>query len=79
MNRKIVVERPEMHPVPVKAPWHQLGMDFIGPISPPSISGNKYILMISDYFSKFGWAKALPSKEAVNVVAAMREVFILIK
>jgi len=74
MNRKIVTERPELHPVAVKAPWFQLGMDFVGPISPPSQSGNRYILTISDYFTKFGWAKALPTKEAIHVVAALREV-----
>ena len=40
-----------------------------------SISGNSYILTVSDYFTRFGWAKALPTKEAVNVVQALREVF----
>ena len=74
MNKKIVVERPELHPVPVKSPWYQLGIDFIGPISPPSQSGNKYIITVSDYFTKFGWAKALPTKEAVPAVSALREV-----
>ena len=74
MNKKIETTRPELYPVPVKSPWHHLGMDFVGPISPVSRSGNRYILTISDYFTKFGWAKALPSKEAVNVVCALREV-----
>ena len=74
MNAKVVVERPEMHPVAVKCPWYQLGMDFIGPISPPAQSGNRYILTISDYFTKFAWAKAMPTKEASVVVAAVREV-----
>ena len=74
MNRKIVCERPELHPVPVKSPWFQLGIDFVGPVSPPSQSGNRYIMTVSDYFTKFGWAKALPTKEAVPVVAALREV-----
>ena len=74
MNRKIVCERPELHPVPVKSPWFQRGIDFVGPVSPPSPSGNGYIMMVSDYFTKFGWAKALPTKEAVPVVAALREV-----
>ena len=49
-------------------------MDFVGPISPSSSTGNRYILTISDYFTKFAWAKALPTKEAVPVVAALREV-----
>ena len=74
MNKKIERVRPELHPVPVKSPWFHVEMDFIGPISPPSSSGNRYILTISDYFTKFGWAKALPTKAAINVVSALREV-----
>ena len=76
MNKRMKLDRPELHPVPVKSPWHHLGMDFVGPISPPSVNGNRYILTISDYFTKFAWAKALPTKEAVNVVQALREVCI---
>lgn len=79
MNKRLNVERPELHPVPVKSPWHHLGMDFVGPISPPSTKGNRYILTISDYFTKFAWAKALPTKEAVNVVGALREVSLSIR
>ena len=48
---------PELHPIPVVAPWHHIGIDFIGPISPQSTKGNYYILTISDYFSK--WVEAL--------------------
>ena len=73
-NRKVERERPELCPVPVKSPWYHLGMDFVGPISPPSRSGNRYVLTVSDYFTKFAWAKALPTKEAVNVAQALREV-----
>ena len=36
-------------------------------------AGTRYILTISDYFTKFGWAKSLPTKEAVHVVAALRK------
>ena len=39
----------------------------MGPISPPSFSGNRYILTMSDYFSKWVEAVALPSKEAAGV------------
>ena len=73
-NKKLDQERPELHPIPIKAPWYHLGMDFIGPISPVSRSGNRYILTISDYFTRFGWAKALPTKEAKNVVQSLHEV-----
>ena len=74
MNKKIEKERPELNPIPVKSPWFHLGIDFIGPISPPSSAGNRYILTVSDYFTKFAWAHALPTKEAVGVVAALRQV-----
>ena len=74
MNPKMERERPELHPIPIRSPWYHSGMDFIGPISPPSEKGNRYILTISDYFTKYAWAKALLTKEAVGVVAAMREV-----
>ena len=30
----------EIHPVPVKAPWYHLGIDFVGPVAPTSPSGN---------------------------------------
>ena len=67
MNKKVNTARPELHPVPVKSPWFHLGIDFIGPYSPPSSNGNKYVLTVCDYFTKFVWAKPLPSKEAKNV------------
>ena len=63
-----------LYPVPVKALWYHLGMDFIGPLSTPSRNGNRFILTISDYFTKFALAKAFPAKEATNVVAALKEV-----
>lgn len=76
MNKKIDRIRPELHPIPVKSPWYHLGMDFVGPISPVSSLGNRFILTVTDYFTKFGWAKALPTKEAINVIHALREVSI---
>ncbi|KAL5600813.1 hypothetical protein FOVSG1_006843 [Fusarium oxysporum f. sp. vasinfectum] len=29
-------------------PWNMVGMDFLGPISPPSAEGHQYILLCSD-------------------------------
>ena len=71
MNKKIEKGRPELNPIPVKSPWYHLGIDFVGPISPPASEGNRYM---SDYFTKFSWAHALPTKEASGVVAALRQV-----
>ncbi len=77
MNPKIVSERPQLHPIPIKSPWYHLGMDFVGPISPMSVSGNRYIFTISDYFTKFAWAKAVPTKEAIGVIEVLKEVRII--
>ena len=70
-NRKWMTDGPELHPVPVKSPWHHIGIDFIGPINPVSTKGNKYILTISDYFTKFVNAIPLPDKSAVGVSQAL--------
>ena len=59
MNKKNETGRPELHPIPIQSLWYHLGMDFVGPTSPPSLTGNHYILTLSDYFTWFGWAKAL--------------------
>ena len=58
MNKKIEKGRPELNPIPVKSPWYHLGIDFVGPISPPSSEGNRYILTVSDYYP----ARACASK-----------------
>ena len=76
MNKKNETGRPELFPIPIKSPWYHLGMDFVGPITPPSSAGDRYILTISDYFTRFGWAKEFPTKEAKEVVAALKEVSI---
>ena len=62
---------PELHPVPVESPWHHIGIDFIGPINPVSTKGNKYILTIRDYFTKFVHAIPLPDKSADGVSQAL--------
>ena len=36
-------------------------MDIIGPISPPSAKGHRFILAITKYFSK--WSEAIPLRE----------------
>lgn len=71
---KIVTARPELHPVPVHGPWHHIGIDFVGPISPVSQAGNRYILTISDYFTKWVSAFPLPTKEAHGVAGALMKV-----
>ena len=56
------------------SPWYHIGIDFVGPISPPSPSGSKYILTISDYFTKFVEAFPMESKHAEGVAATLFKV-----
>ena len=54
--------------------WYHIGIDFVGPISLPSSSGSRYILTISDYFTKFVEAFAMESKHAEGVAATLFKV-----
>ena len=44
MNQKLTTGVPELHPIEVKSPWHMIGIDFVGPLAPPSHDGHRYIL-----------------------------------
>ena len=48
-------------------------MDLIGPLPETSL-GNKYIITLTDYFSKWAEATALPDKTAVSVAKFMYSV-----
>ena len=71
MNSKLTTATPELHPVPVQSPWFHLGMDFIGPISPVSSKGNRFI---SGYFTKWVETVPLPTKESSGVDQALMRV-----
>ena len=64
---KISSTTPELQPIPVKSPWYHIGIDFVGPITPLSHNGNRYILTLSDYFTKWVEAVALPLKWLLNL------------
>nr|GEX67808.1 reverse transcriptase domain-containing protein [Tanacetum cinerariifolium] len=49
------------------------GIDFMGPF--PSSKGNKYILVVVDYLSKWIEAKALPTNNARVVVKILKSLF----
>ena len=65
-------DRPELHPIPVHSPWHHVGIDFVGPVSPASVCGNQYMLTLSDYFTKWVEAVLLPNKEPPEVAMALQ-------
>ena len=49
-----------------------MGIDFVGPITPSS--GNRFILTLSDYYTKWVDAVPLPSKHATGVAASLLKV-----
>ena len=72
MNGKLSLE---LHPIPVKAPWHHLGVDFVGPICPASHSEKRYIILtISDYCTKWVEAIATSDKSAAEATLALYKV-----
>ena len=65
----------ELHPIPVKDEvWHTIGVDLIGPL-PETPRGNKYILTISCFFSKWPEATALPDKIATGITEFLFKCF----
>ena len=52
--------------VVIEEPFHQWGIDFIGPLSLSSSARHIYILIETDYFTK--WVEAIPTKKANSQV-----------
>ncbi|KAL5517510.1 hypothetical protein EMCRGX_G003065 [Ephydatia muelleri] len=75
MNRKLTTGVPQLYPISVYAPWYMIGIDFIGPVSPEAEDGSKYILTVSDYFTK--WVEAIPTidNKAVTVATVLFKIF----
>ena len=70
---------PELHPVSVVSPWHQLGIEFIGPLTPATTHCSRYVLTISDYFTKNVQAFAMESKHAPGVANALFKVCVILR
>ena len=75
VNRKLETIAPALNPVPVKSPWYNLGVDFVGPIAYKSPTGNRYILTVIDYFTKWAEAIATPDKSAFQVADNLFKIF----
>ncbi|KAL5502338.1 hypothetical protein EMCRGX_G009091 [Ephydatia muelleri] len=67
INPKLKKGHAPLHPIPVKDEvWHQIGIDFIGPLA-ITPRGNKYIMTVTDYYSKWAEATPLQDKSAPSV------------
>nr|KAG5690554.1 hypothetical protein BaRGS_014687 [Batillaria attramentaria] len=62
-----------LHPIPVpKKKWSLVGMGIIGPLQVTD-RGNQYIVALTDHFTKFPVAKAIPCKSSEEVARFMYE------
>ena len=56
-------------------PFHRVAVDLIGPITPVSDNGNRNILTIVDFATKYPEAVALPRIETKRVAEDLLDVF----
>ena len=60
--------------LPTSKPFQAVSMDFLGPL-PVTDSGNKYILVIIDLFTRFCVLKCVSSKHSETVIECLRDTF----
>lgn len=68
--------RAQMVPMPlVQKPFQRIAMDLVGPL-PRSKNGNRFILTICDYATRYPEAIPLPSTETPRIVKELLKIFI---
>ena len=53
-----------LHPIINPCPFRGWGLDFIGQTNPPSSKGHRFVLVSTDYFTK--WTEAVPLKNMTH-------------
>ena len=59
----------------IDIPFRRVAVDIVGPLVPITDKGNRYILTLVDYATRYPEAVALPSIETERVAEALVEVF----
>ncbi|KAL8568228.1 hypothetical protein ACOMHN_027751 [Nucella lapillus] len=59
----------------IDTPFRRVGVDLVGPIVPASESGNRYVLTVVDYATRYPEAVPLKSIEAERVAEALFEIW----
>ncbi|GFX44640.1 transposon Tf2-6 polyprotein [Trichonephila clavipes] len=78
-RRKSVPQRPPGRLVPIPpaiAPFHRIGIDLLG-IFPKSAHGNKWIIVYTDYSTRYAITKALPTAEVDEIAKFLLEEIVL--
>jgi Integrase zinc binding domain/Integrase core domain len=61
-----------LQPIPVGEPFSKMGIDIVGPL-PLTDNGNKYIVVATDYMTKWPEARAIPQATAKQVASFIFE------
>ena len=64
----------QLQQFPAGGPMERVGVDVLGPF-PRSERGNRYVLTVMDYFTKWPEAYSLPDQEAETIVDAVMEIW----
>ncbi|GBN48124.1 Transposon Ty3-I Gag-Pol polyprotein, partial [Araneus ventricosus] len=78
-RRKSIPQRPPGRLVsipPAMVPFHRIGVDLLGRF-PKSARGNKWIIVCTDYSTRYATTKALPTAEAEEVAKFLLEEILL--
>ena len=59
----------------IDEPFKRVAVDLIGPLHPPTDKGNRYILTLVDYATRYPEAEALPNIETERVAEALVGIF----
>ncbi|GFX88036.1 retrovirus-related Pol polyprotein from transposon 297 [Trichonephila clavipes] len=78
-RRKSVPQRPPGRLVPIPpaiAPFHRIGINLLGRF-PKSAHGNKWIIVCTDYSTRYAITKALPTAEVAEIAKFLLEEIVL--
>ena len=59
----------------IDTPFKRIALDLVGPIHPPSDRGNRYILTIMDYATRYPDATALANIDTITVAEALVDMY----
>ena len=76
MGSKGRVSKVPLQPKPiVTEPFSRVAADLVGPISPRSAQGNRYILTLIDFTTGFPEAVPLKDIDSISVAEALLQIF----
>ena len=65
-----------LHPIEYEFPMHTVSIDVVGPISPVSAKGNRYIFVVVDNFTNHIWLFATPDETSGTTAQILLNLFL---